>query len=210
MTDITLSDELDVVNTMLGTIGMAPINSLASDTKNAEVVVAEKVLYRTSRAIQTLGWDFNTEEDFPLSRDVDGYITLGENFLSVDFNGRYTNNKYVLRGTRVYDRQEHTFILSEDLKCEAIVFLPFNELPQVARHYIGMKAVVKFQDQTTAAEDLHAYTADDAMEAKRVFESVHTSTKDATIFDNSEVYAIVDRGYMYPMAGAYGPTYWEN
>ena len=64
--------QLQAVNSMLSTIGEAPVNSLDSGLVDAET--AETVLNEVSRDVQSFGWNFNTEPDYvfnPNSERVD-------------------------------------------------------------------------------------------------------------------------------------------
>ena len=58
-TQITPTTELQAVNTMLSTIGEAPVNSITGTT-TVDVSVAKNILDETSMSIQSQGWNFNT------------------------------------------------------------------------------------------------------------------------------------------------------
>ena len=58
-TQITPTTELQAVNTMLSTIGEAPVNSITGTT-TVDVSVAKNILDETSMSVQSQGWNFNT------------------------------------------------------------------------------------------------------------------------------------------------------
>jgi hypothetical protein len=74
--------KLEAVNTMLSTIGEAPVNSLATGLIDAET--AETILNNVSREVQARGWNFNTEYDYTFSPNVDGEIDLPANIIRAD------------------------------------------------------------------------------------------------------------------------------
>ena len=62
-TQITPTTELQAVNTMLSTIGEAPVNSITGTT-TVDVSVAKNILDETSMSIQSQGWNFNTNYEY--------------------------------------------------------------------------------------------------------------------------------------------------
>jgi len=58
------STELDAVNSILMSVGESPVNTL--DTQSPEVVIAQSTLRQVCREIQSEGWSYNTEYEFPL------------------------------------------------------------------------------------------------------------------------------------------------
>ena len=65
---MALSTQLQAVNTMLGYIGEAPVNSI-SNTAELPVSAANAVsiLDETSKEVQSSGWHFNTEREITVS-----------------------------------------------------------------------------------------------------------------------------------------------
>ena len=76
----TLTTKLEAVNSMLGHIGEAPVNTISNATAlPISASVAVSVLDETSREVQLQGWHFNTEVDVELTPDGDGNITIPDN-----------------------------------------------------------------------------------------------------------------------------------
>jgi hypothetical protein len=166
MTMITPSTELEAVNTMLRAIGESPVSSLYGDV-GVDVVTAKHTLMEIMKAVQTEGWIFNTEYDYPLNRNVSGQIVVPANALLVDIaRSRFGDIDPVMRGSRVYDRKNHTFIFTVDLKAKIIFGLPFTDMPESARHYVTYRAVRKFQDNSLGSSDLHRYNERDELMAR--------------------------------------------
>ena len=71
--------ELEAINTMLSTIGESPVNTV-EDTGNVDVVIARQILQTASREVQARGWHFNTEINYTITPDSDGYLVLPKTY----------------------------------------------------------------------------------------------------------------------------------
>ena len=162
-TVLTPTSELEAINTILSVIGESPISSLSEVSSVADAVTAQSILSEVSRQVQTKGWHFNTEKDFELTPDTyNKEILVPTNALRVDSMGDDREMDVVQRGNKLYDRKKHTFQFDKSIKCDLVVLLPFDQLPQAARHYITIKAARIFSDawitQKTIDEGLTAPT----------------------------------------------------
>lgn len=72
---LTALTELDAVNSIIGTIGEAPINSLEELT-DVDAINALRILRNISRQEQSRGWTFNKTPHFTLNPDVDTKLSL--------------------------------------------------------------------------------------------------------------------------------------
>lgn len=163
---ITPSTELEAVNTMLRAIGESPVSTLSGDV-GVDVVTARQTLTEIMKAVQTEGWIFNTEYDYPLNRDMSGQIIVPANALQVDIvKNRYSDIDPVMRGNKVYDRKNHTFTFTIDLKAKIVFGLSFTDMPESARHYVTYRAARKFQDNSLGSEELHKFNERDELMAR--------------------------------------------
>lgn len=165
-TVLTPTSELEAINTILSVIGESPISTLSDISSVADAVTAQSILSEVSRQVQTKGWHFNTEKNFELSPDVySKEITIPTNALRVDTSGDNRETDVVQRGSRLYNRETHTFQFDSSLLCEIVVLLPFEDLPQAARHYVTIKAARVFQSRTVGSDALYQFTALDEKDA---------------------------------------------
>jgi hypothetical protein len=194
MTLQTPLTELEAVNVMLGALGEAPINSLG-DGVSSDVTTALSLLRDTSKAVQTSGWLFNTERDYPLVPDIDGKINLAANIAQVDQDEDHDSGDYdlVQRGTVLYDRKHHTDVFTDTVRAEVVLLLPFDETPPIFRRYVTIKAARIFQQRIVGSETLAGFELRDEAEAKIAFEDAEGETNDYTIFDNYTVARSLDR-----------------
>ena len=75
MTVTTRTTELEAVNTILSTIGEAPLNSLTGSLP-VDGTVAVNILSEITREVQSAGWHFNTHYKVTLTRDTGNKIPL--------------------------------------------------------------------------------------------------------------------------------------
>lgn len=180
-----LLTELEAVNVMLSVIGEAPINTLEG-AATVDVIQAKAILSQVSREVQSVGWHFNTERDYPLLPDVNGNIILASNMVLVDADTE-ADIDVAQRGNKLYDRKNHTFKFTKSIKAEVIYLLSFEELPQVARQFIVVRVARIFQDRMVGSETLHGFSAEDEKKALADLKELEGDTGDYSIFDHWDV-----------------------
>jgi len=175
-TAVTPTSELEAVNLMLSVIGESPLSNL-SDTTVVDAVLARQILSEVSRTVQSKGWHFNTEKAFPLTPSIPSKeISVPLNCLRVVTVYPDYDTDAVHRGTRLYDRKNHTYQFEKGLKVDLVVVLPFEELPETARHYVAVKAARVFQARTVGSDTLYAFTAEDERDARVTFKKAEGVT----------------------------------
>lgn len=166
LSGIRPTTELEAVNIILSGIGEAPISSFAEVT--ADVSLARNILAEISRETQTEGWQWNTEDDFPLTPDAaKGEIKLPPTAIRVHFR-EPDDRELTIRGQRVYDRVHHSFIFSPGVRIlvTLTLLLPFEDLPEAARRYITLKAARVFQERTVGSGTLYDFQQADEARAR--------------------------------------------
>ena len=126
---MTPTTKLEAVNIMLSTIGESPVNSLSSGLVDAEM--AETILNSVSRAVQSEGWNFNREFNMIMGPTLDGEIVVPNNTLRADATLSADSKDLVQRGSKMYDKRNHTFKINKDVKLDLVVQLEFEDLPEV-------------------------------------------------------------------------------
>jgi hypothetical protein len=163
-TVLTPTSEIEAINTMLSVIGESPISSLQEGAAVADAVLAKTILSEASRQVQTKGWHFNTDKGITLTPTNSGEIVIPSNCLRVDPTAEEEVDA-VHRGSRFYNRTTHTYTFDKPVKVDMVVLLPFDELPQAARHYITIKAARVFQSRTVGSDALFQFTSIDERDA---------------------------------------------
>lgn len=175
--------ELEAINLMLSTIGEAPVNSLNS-TGLSDVAVARSILLEVSREVQDDGWTFNQEDNVSLSLSIDGYIYIPSNALRVEPMDT-EDVKVTIRGNRLYDRENHTYVFSIPVSCQITYLLDYEELPQAARFFIAIRASRKFQRRVLTSDVVEKFTQEDEIEAKANLQDQDTSAGDYNLLNDS-------------------------
>ena len=186
--------ELEAINTMLSTIGESPVNAV-EDTGNVDVVIARQILQTVSREVQARGWHFNTEKNYTITPDSEGYLVLPNTVLKVDTVYPDSSKDVVVRGSRLYDREKHTYVFTDAVKVDMTILLTFDELPEVARNYITIRASRIFQERVVGSDTLHAFNSQDEARAMVSLMEYEADTADLNILSgNYSVYRILGDG----------------
>lgn len=182
---------LEAINQILAAIGESPVNSLESGY--LEAVVAENILSEVSREIQSRGWNFNTEQNKLFAKTISGEIVLPTNILRVDATNLADSRDLVQRGSRMYDRVNHTYTIDEDVYLDVVVQLDWEDLPEPAKRHITDKAARKNQDRVVGSGTLHDFVLRDETESLMLLKEYDEMSEDSNIFDNYSVYRVIDR-----------------
>lgn len=176
--------ELEAINTMLSTIGESPVNTV-EDTGNVDVVIARQILNSVSREVQARGWHFNTEKDYTITPDSSGYLLLPITVLKADTVSPDDGTDVVVRGSKLYDRRNHTYTFTGAVKVDMLVLLTFDELPEVARNYITIRASRIFQERVVGSDTLQAFNSQDEARALVSLMDYESDTADLNILSDS-------------------------
>lgn len=188
---MTASTKLEAVNIMLSTIGESPVNSLSSGLVDAEL--AETILNDTSRVVQSEGWNFNREYNLGITPTLSGEIILPNNILRADAVYEPYSKDLVQRGDRMYDKKEHTFKINDTVELDIVVELEYEDLPEVAKRYITIKAARLFQARVLGSETLHGFTQEEETQAFYSLREFENDTEDFNVFDSYDVFRVIDR-----------------
>lgn len=183
-------NRLGAVNVMLEAIGQRPISSL-SVTSQADVAMAEQLLDNTNREVQSEGWDFNTDIEYSIALDGDSKIAVPADALSID--AHYKATHAVERGGFMWDRDNHTFVWDQAMKCDIIRFLSFSDLPSNARWYVTVKASRRFQRRMLGDEATERFTYDEEVEARSMMTRADSSTADRSAANDPALHRTVYR-----------------
>lgn len=190
----TLTSKLQAVNSMLGHIGEAPVNTISNANLPVSVLTAISVLDEVSTEVQSEGWHFNTEEDVKYT-PVNGSITLPNDI--IQFDPVDTSLDIVQRGSTLFDRKNNTTTFTSDLSVNQTRLLDWDSLPEVARRYITLKASRIFQGRVIGSRELEQLIARDEYIARSNLQEADSRTSDRTIFDNydASVRVGINRNY---------------
>lgn len=191
--------ELDAVNLMLAAVGEAPVNTLNTPGL-IDASIAQTMLSNVNSEVQSRGWWFNKETEYPLTADVNDNILLPANTLHIDTSRRSAEYDVVQRNDRLYDRKEHkdTFPTGITLYCDVVFLFPFDELPHIAQWYITVRAARIFQSTYLGSDTLHRFRAEHENEAKSYLLQAENDAEDVNILNDSLTQSTVYRHFNAP------------
>ena len=190
---ISPTTELDAINTMLSTIGEAPISTV-EDSGVVDAVMARQILRTVDREVQARGWHWNTDKGYPLTPNEDGECELPNGVLRCDTVSPDDQIDVVVRGKRLYDRRNHTYQINKMVRVDMVTQLPFEELPEAARQYITVRASRIFQERVLGSVELSKFSSIDETRAPVTLKEMEADTADYNILcDNYSVYRVLDR-----------------
>lgn len=196
MTITHRTTELEAVNTILSTIGEAPLNTLIG-TLPVDGTVAKNVLNEVSRDVQSEGWHFNTHYKVQLARNTTNKIPLATNVVRVELNPRkYPKQDYdvVQRNDLLYNLATNSDVFEKNFEDVVVVYLlNFADIPEQAKKYITIRSARIFHDRTLGANALHKFTTEDEKKAYSILLQAESATGDYSIFDTPEQNYIVNR-----------------
>lgn len=197
MTIQTRTTELEAVNTILSTIGEAPLSTLTGSLP-VDGTMAKSVLNEINREVQSMGWHFNTQPKVTLSKDAgNSTIPLATNVLRVELNP-YLHSKtdfdVVQRDNILFNLVTNTSTFTEDLKDVKVVYLlDFSEIPEQAKRYITIRSARVFHDRTLGANTLHKFSVADEEKSLVILRQAEASTGDYSVFDSPDQIYTVNR-----------------
>ena len=186
----TPTSELEAVNIMLSLIGEQPVNSLEGGY--TEALLARTALHNTSREVQKLSLQCNSEEDYELNPTIDGYYMVPADCLKI--NPSEVALDVVWRGDKMYDRYNHTYVFTtSSMDVDLTFFLPYTSLPEAVRFYIAIRAARRFAEDVVGSTDIVNFTENDENRALVAMLADEADMDDGTLLDNPDIYKVVNR-----------------
>jgi len=139
--------ELSSVNSILASIGQAPITTL--NFENPETSYIYQLLQEASVDVQNEGWVYNREEHYPIVPNEDDEIFIPDNVLRMDVSeGQiYRTSDVVKRGGKLYNKLNHSYKFDKTIDMDIIWKFEYEDLPSVFKRYITTKAATRAATQ---------------------------------------------------------------
>ncbi len=192
-------DELEAVNEMLESIGQFPVSTL-ENTLIGDVTTARRFLARVTSMVQLYGFDFNTDDDYVLSPDTDGFIKVPEGILRLDLmdtSGNLKRRRHPDGFWALWDGANLRWTHEDPAVCRIVWGFPFEDMPDSARNYVALAAARKFQNKIIGATSLDGYAAEDEDKAWTLLMRDERANRDTNVFRRNAVLAgqVANRRY---------------
>lgn len=185
---------LEAVNTLLRAIGQSGVVSLLGSDANTDTTNAIQTLDVALREVLSRGWHCNTEKGYPIDPSPEGFIYLPANTMSIDTAQRDNDLDLVWRGSRLYDRANHTFTIGKTVYVDLVLALDFEELPQSLRSYIAVMAARRFATEELSTAESYRFTKQDEIDAEAHALDEDSRNDDRTMAQASPHVARMRRG----------------
>jgi hypothetical protein len=190
---------LEAVNTVLSTVGNSPV-AVVDGSGIEDADIAYRLLQEASKRVCLRSFDWNTDSDYPLDPDEDGFVSVPAGALKVDPQSPAT--KAVVRRNPeteklgLWDKAKRTFKFSSSVPCEITWGFPFEDLPEIARDFIVLSAGRTFQKRFVGSQVLDRYSAEDVAVANAALQASELRSRDYNLFrDNPAMAASTNRMY---------------
>jgi len=182
---------LDAVNICLENIGEQPVDTLA-DEQIQDARVAQRTCLEVHKEGQTKGWSWNSEFNYPFSRDAaTSEIKVPAEVVGFSVNRYQYNGRFQLRGQRVYDLLKRTFLIDEqvtEIAADVIWLLAWDDVPEAYNRWVTVRAARIFSDRSLGSEALFKYTAKDEADAKAELERIELEQEQANMLTGAQAF----------------------
>jgi len=165
---VWVKSKLDMINTCLLAIGETPfiegtlVSALPIGTDGE---TAKRIVETTMIEVQSRGWYFNLDYNFPLTPDNDNFITMPPNTLRVDFGNGEDRHQYTIKNGKIYDYSNFTYIINKKLTADVTWLVDYGDLPPEAYEYVSLRAARKFQQKVIGSVETDGFTTRDETDA---------------------------------------------
>jgi hypothetical protein len=181
----------NAINIALSVVGEQLIENDVPIEGIYEAEVADLLIETTKTEILEEGWSFNTDENWEMLPDVNGYIVIPTTALRIDASSTDTN--VIRKDGKLYDKDNQTYIFESSVECDVVWDVDFDDLPTIMKSYITLKASRILYQRLVGDADMLNILIKDEQEALLRVRNHEDDIKDVTIFDNSQVARILTR-----------------
>lgn len=148
-----MSERLLAINACLAGVGITPVDS--EDAEDLDAAQASATLDRVTRELLGRGWWFNTEDNWKLApEEGTGEIPLQADIMNILPTGASRLCKLTMRKRKIYDLDNHTYVIEDALDSEgyvnfqAIILLDYEDLPPIVKEAVTARARRIFAQDT--------------------------------------------------------------
>jgi hypothetical protein len=127
------------------TLTQSNVTNRVETQTNPDVAIALNTLREVSREVQSEGWSFNKEYDYPITPDSNNEVRIANNILQMDLNRNQRveniDRESVNRGGKLYDKKAHSYKWTDETVYVDITWnFDWENIPQPIQAYIVARA----------------------------------------------------------------------
>ena len=160
---VSTDTDLSAVNSILGSIGQAPITTLTHNPPdpdpllNPEISFVVNILKEVNKDVQSTGWHFNTQYNVKRSPDSSKHFVIPTNAIAYDLHDNSFGDRtkdITRRDGKLFDLVANTDEFEGTHYFDIITLYNFEDVPPVIQRYIIARAAVKAAVQLVSNSDL--------------------------------------------------------
>ena len=184
MADYIFSQDptLEAVNEIISSVGSPPINSLSNIT-NVDGIDALRMLNKTSRRIQSIGWEWNRQDNVTFIPDaLTNKIAYPNDIIKA-----VAANRLIRKDGYFFDLDANTDRFTSSITITELVReLDFNDLPEAARDYITAVTARDFQRIKVGSGEVDQAIAQREAEALVRLNALEIDMGQFNLYENNE------------------------
>lgn len=176
---------------MLESIGQSPVSSLSLNGLG-DVNIALQMLRRITLTVQLTGFDFNTDENYSLTPDANGFLLVPPGVIRIDPvapTSKLKRRKHPDGFWAIWDGTNQTWVHPDPVEFKVVWAYPFEDMPDAARHYVSLSAARKFQKRIIGSDSLDGFNAEDEMRAWLTLNRDERANRDTNLFSSNPTLA---------------------
>jgi|SaaInlV_110m_DNA_1040235.scaffolds.fasta_scaffold02442_3 hypothetical protein len=181
----------NAINIILQNLGEQTLGATEAIDGIFEAEQASLVIDEIKTQVLAFGYNFNTDKVWEFVPDMDGYIAIPDNALSVDPTD--TGQDYVVKDHKLYNKDDVTYVFTSTVEAEVIWDVPFDDVPLIVQHYIVTRASRMLVQRLTGNETMLQYLLNDEEKAKVEVLNWDSDIGDYNVFDSSTTMRIINR-----------------
>ena len=171
--------ELDLINTCITSTGQALLNT--AEPNHPQVQLALFLMKNRINTVSSKEWYFNRERG-TLAVDVDGFVFVPDTVATFLSDDPFDN--FQIRGNRLFDMNNSTYVIGKNVTGKLIRVLPFSEYPLEVQAYIMYDTLLEFS-QTYDVDPIKIQIAESNRdEAQLTMNEKETMQSNVNMLDN--------------------------
>jgi hypothetical protein len=181
----------EAINICLQIIGEQIIEGDTSIDGIYEAEQADLLIETTKEELLSEGWSFNTDYNWELTPDNDGYIVVSENMIRLDPSD--TATKAFRKDSKLYNGEDKSYIWDAAVECDIVWNLDFDDCPPIFQQYVTLKAGRILYQRLVGDTGMLDVLLKDEQEALLRVRLHEDDVNDLNIFDDQTVSRAITR-----------------
>lgn len=181
----------EAINICLQVIGEQIIEGNTSIDGIYEAEQADLLIETTKEELLAEGWSFNTDYNWELTPDTNGYIVVNENMIRLDPSD--VGTKAFRKDSKLYNGEDKSYIWEAAVECDIVWNLEFDDLPPIFQQYVTLKAARILYQRLVGDTGMLEVLLKDEQDARLRVMIHEDDVLDYNIFDNNTVSRVISR-----------------